>query len=75
MEKYTLKELRIASKLTQEEVAKRADITKDYVSMMERGIRNPSDKLKEKLAKIFNTTVMQIFLAVQTTKCCVRDRR
>ena len=75
MEEYTLKELRIANKLTQEVVAKRANITKDYVSMMERGIRNPSDKLKEKLAEIFNTTVMQIFLAVQTTKCCAKKGR
>lgn len=75
MEEYTLKELRIANELTQEEVAKRANITKDYVSMMERGIRNPSDKLKEKLAVIFETTVMQIFLAVQTTKRCAKDGR
>lgn len=75
MKEYTLKELRIANKLTQEEVAERANITKDYVSMIERGIRNPSDKLKEKLAEIFNTTIIQIFLTVQTTKCCTKDRR
>lgn len=41
--------------------------------MMERAKRNPSDKMKEKLAKIYSTTTMQIFLSVQRTKCCTKE--
>ncbi|MES0171902.1 helix-turn-helix transcriptional regulator [Mesorhizobium sp. M0006] len=34
--------LRAAAQLTQEEVAERADISQQYVSGLERGLRNPS---------------------------------
>lgn len=72
MKKYNMRELRIKNNFTQEEVAKETGVTKDYISMLERGIRNPSDKMKEKLAKLYNTTVIQIFLAYRRTKCCTK---
>lgn len=75
MKEYNIKELRIKNKLTQEEVAKKSDVTKDYISMIERGERNPSDKMKEKLAKIYKTSIVQIFLACQTTKRCANNER
>lgn len=34
--------LRAAANLTQEEVAERADISQQYISGLERGLRNPS---------------------------------
>ena len=49
MEEYNMQELRIKNNFTQEEVAKKTGVTKDYISMIERGVRNPSDKMKEKL--------------------------
>lgn len=64
----TLKELRENKKLTQEEVSKEFDITKEYLSMLERGERNPSDKLKEKMASFYKVSVSYIFLAVNETK-------
>lgn len=67
MKEITFKDLRIKSKLTQEEVAKKSGFSKDYISMIERGERNPSDKAKAIFAKIFNVPVVQIFLATQRT--------
>ncbi len=72
MEEYNMQELRIKNNFTQEEVAKKTGVTKDYISMIERGVRNPSDKMKEKLARLYNTTVVEIFLSYQRTKCCIR---
>lgn len=72
MEEYNMQELRIKNNFTQEEVAKKTGVTKDYISMIERGVRNPSDKMKEKLARLYNTTVVEIFLSYQRIKCCIR---
>jgi len=75
MKEYDIKQLRIKSNYTQEEVAQETGVTKDYISMIERGIRNPSDKMKERLAILYKTTVVEIFLACQRTKCCTEDKR
>ena len=65
----TLKELRENKKLTQEEASKKFEITKEYLSMLERGERNPSDKLKEKMASEYKVSISYIFLATNKTKC------
>ncbi len=65
----TLQELRKSKNLTQEELAKELDVTKEYLSMLERGDRNPSDKLKKKMADFFNVSMSYIFLATNKTKC------
>lgn len=75
MKEYTIKELRLNKKLTQEQVAKMADISKDYVSLIERGERNPSDKLKQKLADIYNVSIVQIFLAAQRTISTTKTKK
>lgn len=67
MKEYTFKELRLKNKLTQEELAKQSGFSKDYISMIERGERTPSDKAKSIFAEIFNVPVVQIFLAIQRT--------
>lgn len=72
MKELNMQELRIKNGLTQDEVAKETGVSKDYISMIERGVRNPSDKMKERLAKLYNTTVVQIFLACDRTKCCIK---
>lgn len=74
MRKNTLQDFRIQKGLTQEELAKLTETTKEYISLLERGKRNPSDKMKAKLAKIFDVEIVQIFLAVQRTKCCTKDK-
>lgn len=74
MSKNTLQDFRIQKGLTQEELAKLTETTKDYISLLERGKRNPSDKMKARLAKIFDVEIVQIFLAVQRTKCCAKNK-
>lgn len=67
MKELTIKELRLNKELTQEQVAEKSGFSKDYISMIERGERNPSDKAKAILADIYGVTIVQIFLAIQRT--------
>lgn len=67
MKELTFKELRLKKKLTQEQVAEKSGFSKDYISMIERGERNPSDKAKSIFAEIFEVPIVQIFLATQRT--------
>ncbi len=46
-----LRELRVARRLTQEELADRADMHFTYIGQIERGLRNPSLINLEKIAK------------------------
>lgn len=65
----TLKELRENKKLTQEQASNRLNITKEYLSMIERAERNPSDSLKEQMSELYGTSIGNIFLAIKQTKC------
>ncbi len=67
--KKNLKKLREEANLTQEQASKILDITKEYLSMLENGTRNPSDILKEKMSKLYKVEISDIFLAVKETKC------
>ena len=64
----TLKELRKNSKLTQGEVAQKIGVTIRFISALEHGKRNPSDKTKIKLAEIYNVSLKEIFLACKEQK-------
>lgn len=68
MKAYTLKELRLRQKLTQQNVAKLTETTTTYISLLENGHKNPSDKLKEKLAELYKCKIGDIFLAIKLTK-------
>ena len=68
MKNKTLQELRNNRKLTQEQASKLLTITKEYLSMLENGDRNPSDNLKEKMARLYNCDIAYIFLAINSTK-------
>lgn len=68
MNNKTLKDLRNNKKLTQDQASKLLAITKEYLSMLENGDRNPSDNLKEKMAKLYNCEIADIFLAINSTK-------
>lgn len=67
--KRKLQELRKQRNLTQEQTSKILGITKEYLSMIETGDRNPSDALKLKMAKLYECTIADIFLAINSTKC------
>lgn len=68
MKKKTLQQLRNDKQLTQEQASKIFGVTKEYLSMLENGDRNPSDSLKEKMAKLYNCEIADIFLAINSTK-------
>ncbi len=69
MKKKTLQQLRNDKQLTQEQASKIFGVTKEYLSMLENGDRNPSDTLKEKMAKLYNCDIADIFFAINSTKC------
>lgn len=46
-----LKELRRKKRLTQEEVARRAEVTRGGYSMIETGVRRPSAEVAQRIAK------------------------
>lgn len=75
MKEKTLKELRLAKKFTQKKLAEKTGLSKDYISMIERGERNPSDKAKGILAEVLNVPIVQIFLAIQRTKSTNKEAK
>lgn len=56
-----LSSLRKNEKITQQELGDLLGVTKDYISMLERGVSTPSLSLAKKIADIFCTTVDEIF--------------
>lgn len=69
MKNKSLKALRLKKGFTQEQVAKLTDKTVIFISMLENGKRNASDDMKQKLAKIYECDISDIFLALKSTKC------
>lgn len=63
-----LKQLRKKRKLTQNEVAVLTGTTSQYISMIERGERIPSDEMKFKLSKIYQAKLEDIFLICWRTQ-------
>ena len=63
-----IKEIRADRNLSQQEAADLLDISKEYLSMIECGKRNPSDALKEKFSLVYKLPVTDIFLSIQETK-------
>lgn len=60
--KNRLKELRARDSLNQTELAKRAGISRQTVSLIERGDYTPSVVIALKLAEIFDEPVEQVFV-------------
>lgn len=63
-----LKQLRITKKLTQKQVADKVGVTSEYISQLERGIKNPSDNIKKRLMKLYGVDIKKIFLAINQTQ-------
>ena len=62
---HAIRILRIQRKLTQEQLALEADIATSNVSRIEKGQRQPSQKLLVKLAAALNTTPSQLYAACE----------
>jgi transcriptional regulator with XRE-family HTH domain len=56
-----LKALRQQAGLTQEQLAEAADISVDFLSLVERGINAPSFENLERLAKVLGIPVRELF--------------
>lgn len=61
MFKSNLKLYRTRKNITQVDLAKKAGVTKDYISMIERGKRNPGIFLAKRIAVILDATLDEIF--------------
>lgn len=57
----TIRYLRLKQELTQEELANRAQLHRTYLTDIERGTRNPSIEVIEKLAKGLSVSLTDLF--------------
>ncbi len=57
-----IKELRKQNKITQDELAKAARVTRQTIISLENGKYNASLQLAHKLANFFNTTIEELFI-------------
>ncbi len=74
MKTKTLKQIREERGLTQKEASELLGINMCYLSRIENKGRNPSDKLKNKMAKIYKVTNTEIFLSSQLPKCEIKTK-
>lgn len=56
-----LRALRKTKEMTQERLAEAADISVDFLSLMERGVNGPSFETLEKLAKALDVSAKALF--------------
>ena len=64
MKNMTLKDYRVKRKLTREEASKQANITVTYLYLLENNKKQPSLELINKLAEIYKTKPVNIFLSI-----------
>jgi transcriptional regulator with XRE-family HTH domain len=55
-----LKKHRMAKELSQESLAEKANLHPTYISLMERGLRNPSLNVSKSLAKALDTSLTDL---------------
>ncbi|MEQ2443353.1 helix-turn-helix transcriptional regulator [Pseudoflavonifractor sp. CLA-AP-H29] len=60
--KNRLEELRKARGMTQEELAEALEVSRQTVGSLENGRYNPSILLAFKIARLFHTTIEEVFL-------------
>ena len=56
-----IRELRLRDRLSQEELAQRVGVRRETIGHLENGHYNPSLKLAMDIAKVFHTTVEELF--------------
>ena len=61
-----IKYLRTQKKWSQEDLALEAEVNKNYLSDLERGIRNPTLKIVEKIASALDVTLEELFKGILT---------
>ena len=64
----TIQELRDEHHLSQGDLAKRAGLTRDYISKLERGVKqNPTLQTFFKLAYVFNMTATELMSRIENS--------
>lgn len=58
---------------TQRELAKRLDVTQNYIPAMELGNRNPSAELRQKMMKLFKCDFEDLFTVVMVNPSTKRE--
>ncbi|HEL1583703.1 TPA: helix-turn-helix transcriptional regulator [Streptococcus suis] len=66
--KNRLKELRARDSLNQTELAKLAEVSRQTISLIERGEYTPSVVIAMRIAQIFNENVENVFQLVEVVK-------
>lgn len=61
MIKTRIKELRARYDMSQEELARRVNVRRETISCLEKGRYNPSLVLAWKIARVFDTTIEEVF--------------
>ena len=61
-----IKYLRSVKRWSQEDLALEAEVNKNYISDLERGTRNPTVKVLEKIAKAFSISLSELFKGIET---------
>lgn len=61
MIKTRIKELRARYDMSQEELARRVNVRRETISCLEKGRYNPSLVLAWKIARVFGTTIEEVF--------------
>lgn len=62
---HELRDRRKAVNLSQEELAERAGIHRTYVSLLERGLKNPTLEVTFRLAEVLNLSPAELVSAVE----------
>ncbi len=62
MIKTRIKEYRARYDMSQEDLARKAGVRRETIGFLEKGKYNPSLVLAWKIAKIFNTTIEEVFI-------------
>ncbi len=60
--KNNLRELRIENNMTQEELARALEVSRQTISSLEQGRYDPSIQLAFKIAILFETTIEKVFI-------------
>jgi transcriptional regulator with XRE-family HTH domain len=70
-----LRERRLAARISQEELAQAADLHPTYVSMIERGVRNPTLDVAARLAKALRVSLLRLIDEAENFSKKNRGRR
>lgn len=72
---WNLKRLRRERNITQEDFATDSGFDRGYISGVERGVRNPSVLVLDRIAKALHVDVIELFDSKQAAQYSERHRR